>query len=84
MHNVTHFRRGISPRHFFCSGEQTMGIQEMIDQVIGVSSKAERRKMREGDTHVAMWLINRVLYVTESQAESLSFRICEQIQTGDA
>jgi len=61
-----------------------MGIQEMIDQVIGVSSKAERRKMREGDTYVAMWLINRVLYVTESQAESLSFRICEQIQTGDA
>ena len=61
-----------------------MGIQEMIDQVISVSSKAERRKMRGGDISVALWLIDHVLCVTESQAESLSFRICEQIQIGDA
>jgi hypothetical protein len=55
-------------------------INQMVQRVLRNASRAEVRHMRHGDLLVAVWLAERLLEVTPTQAERVANEVLERLE----
>jgi hypothetical protein len=55
-------------------------MDKMVQRVLRNASRAEVRHMRHGDLSVAVWLAERLLEVTPTQAERVSHAVLERLE----
>ena len=54
-------------------------MNQMIETVLRNTSPAEASKIRGGSVETAIWIANKVLDVTPTQAESVGIRVMQHL-----